>query len=93
VHEDWIQPSWLVPPLKVADWLALALAGLGIALGLRRDGATRALALFLLTFTALNALHHVEARYAIPVRSLYLAFVALGMASVGGWTYARVRGQ
>jgi 4-amino-4-deoxy-L-arabinose transferase-like glycosyltransferase len=93
VHEDWIQPSWLVPLLKVADWLALALAGLGIALGLRRDGATRALALFLLTFTALNALHHVEARYAIPVRSLYLAFVALGMASVGGWTYARVRGQ
>jgi 4-amino-4-deoxy-L-arabinose transferase-like glycosyltransferase len=93
VHEDWIQPSWLVPLLKVADWLALALAGLGIVLGLRRDGATRALALFLLTFTALNALHHVEARYAIPVRSLYLAFVALGLASVGGWTYARVRGQ
>jgi len=93
VHEDWIQPSWLLPLLKVADWLVLALAAVGIALGLRRDGATRALALFLLAFTVLNALHHVEARYAIPVRSLYLAFVALGLASVAGWTYERVRGQ
>ena len=93
VHEDWIQPSWLVPLLKVADWLLLSLAVVGIALGLRRDGATRAFALFLLAFTTLNALHHVEARYAIPVRSLYLAFVALGLASVAGWTYERVRGQ
>jgi 4-amino-4-deoxy-L-arabinose transferase-like glycosyltransferase len=93
VHEDWIQPSWLVPLLKLADWLALALAIVGVALGLRLDGVTRALALFLLVFTALNALHHVEARYAIPVRSLYLAFVALGLATVARWTYDRVRGQ
>jgi 4-amino-4-deoxy-L-arabinose transferase-like glycosyltransferase len=93
VHEDWIQPSWLVPLLKAADWLVLALAGLGIALGLRRDGVTRAFALFLLVFTLLNALHHVEARYAIPVRSLYLACVALGLASVARWTYERVRTQ
>ena len=93
VHEDWIQPSWLVPLLKLADWVVLALGLVGVALGLRRDGVTRAFALFLLVFTALSALHHVEARYAIPVRSLYLAFVALGLASVARWTHERVRRQ
>jgi 4-amino-4-deoxy-L-arabinose transferase-like glycosyltransferase len=93
VHEDWIQPSWLVPLLKVADWLALALALIGVAIGLRRDGATRTFALFLLAFTAVSALHHVEARYAIPVRSLFLAFVALGLASGTRWTHDRVRRQ
>ena len=93
VHEDWIQPSWLVPLLKLADWVVLALGLVGVALGLRRDGVTRAFALFLLVFTALSALHHVEARYAIPVRSLYLAFVALGLAPVARWVHERVRRQ
>jgi len=93
VHEDWIQPSWLVPLLKLADWVVLALGLVGVALGLRRDGVTRAFALFLLAFTALSALHHVEARYAIPVRSLYLAFVALGLAPVARWVHERVRRQ
>jgi hypothetical protein len=93
VHEDWIQPSWLVPLLKLADWLALALAFLGVAIGLRRGGVTRAFALFLLAFTGLSALHHVEARYAIPVRTLYLAFVALGLAATVRWTHERVRRQ
>ncbi len=93
VHEDWIQPSWLVPLLKLADWVVLAFALVGVALGLRRDGVTRAFALFLLAFTALSALHHVEARYAIPVRSLYLAFVALGLAPVARWVHERVRRQ
>jgi 4-amino-4-deoxy-L-arabinose transferase-like glycosyltransferase len=93
VHEDWIQPSWLVPLLKLADWLALGLALIGTAIGLRRDGITRAFALFLLAFTALSALHHVEARYAIPVRSLFLAFVALGLAATLRWTHERMRRQ
>jgi hypothetical protein len=93
VHEDWIQPSWLVPLLKLADWLALGLALIGTAIGLRRDGITRAFALFLLAFTALSALHHVEARYAIPARSLFLAFVALGLAATVRWTHERVRRQ
>ena len=93
VHEDWIQPFWLVPLLKLADWLALGLALIGAAIGLRRDGVTRAFALFLLAFTALSALHHVEARYAIPVRSLFLAFVALGLAATVSWTHERVRRQ
>ena len=93
VHEDWIQPSWLLPLLKLADWVVLSLALLGVAIGLRRGGVTRAFALFLLAFTALSALHHVEARYAIPVRSLYLAFVALGLAPVARWVHERVRRQ
>jgi hypothetical protein len=93
VHEDWIQPSWLVPLLKLADWLALGLALVGAAVGLRRDGVTRAFALFLIAFTAVSALHHVEARYAIPVRSLFLAFVALGLAATLRWTHERVRRQ
>ena len=93
VHEDWIQPSWLVPLLKLADWVVLALALVGVALGLRRGGITRAFALFLLVFTALSALHHVEARYAIPVRSFFLAFVALGFAAAVRWTHERVRRQ
>lgn len=93
VHEDWIQPSWLVPLLKLADWLALGLALIGTAIGLRRDGVTRAFALFLLAFTVLSAVHHVEARYAIPTRSLFLPFVALGLAGTGRWTHQRVRGR
>ena len=82
-----------MPLLKLADWVVLALGLVGVALGLRRDGVTRAFALFLLAFTALSALHHVEARYAIPVRSLYLAFVALGLAPVARWVHERVRRQ
>ena len=43
---------------------------------LRRGGAAGALGIFLLAFTLVNGIHHVEARYAMPVRGLYLAFVA-----------------
>ena len=76
-HEDWVQPGWLLPLLRGLDWLTLALAAAGTALALRAGGAARALALFLLLFTLVNGLHHVEARYAMPVRSLYVCFVAL----------------
>jgi hypothetical protein len=73
-HEDWVQPSWLLPLLRALDWASLALAAAGILLALRASGPGRALGLFLLVFTLANALHHVEARYAMPVRGLYLAF-------------------
>ena len=36
-------------------------------------------AIFLLVFTAVNGIHHVQARYAMPVRGLYLGFVALAL--------------
>jgi 4-amino-4-deoxy-L-arabinose transferase-like glycosyltransferase len=75
-HEDWVQPGWLLPVLRGADWLTLLLAAAGVGLALRRGGAARALGVFLLVFTLANGIHHVEARYAMPVRGLYLAFVA-----------------
>ena len=78
-HEDWVQPSWLLPLLRAVDWLTLALAAAGAALAFRLGGAGRALALFLVLFTLVNAVHHVEARYAMPVRGLYVAFVALAL--------------
>ncbi len=79
-HEDWYQPRHgaLLLLLQLVDWIVLALAGLGTVLALARAGPGRGIAIFVLAFTALNAIHHVEARYAIPVRGLYLALAALG---------------
>jgi 4-amino-4-deoxy-L-arabinose transferase-like glycosyltransferase len=81
-HEDWAQPGWLLPLLRAADWLALALAAVGAALAIRVGGAARALALFLILFTLVNALHHVEARYAMPMRGLYAAFIAVALLAL-----------
>jgi 4-amino-4-deoxy-L-arabinose transferase-like glycosyltransferase len=78
-HEDWRQPGWLLPFLRALDWVSLALAATGAWLALRAGGAARALAVFLLVFTFVNGIHHVEARYAMPVRGLYLAFAALAL--------------
>jgi 4-amino-4-deoxy-L-arabinose transferase-like glycosyltransferase len=78
-HEDWVQPAALLPLLRAVDWLTLALAAAGAALAFRIGGAGRALALFLVLFTLVNAVHHVEARYAMPVRGLQVAFVALAL--------------
>jgi 4-amino-4-deoxy-L-arabinose transferase-like glycosyltransferase len=93
-HEDWVQPHGLVWLLRAVDWLTLLLAAIGAALAIRLGGAGRALALFLLLFTLVNALHHVEARYAMPVRGLYVAFVALaGLALLDAARVRRERGQ
>jgi 4-amino-4-deoxy-L-arabinose transferase-like glycosyltransferase len=81
-HEDWVQPRGFVWLLRAADWLVLALAAAGAALATRRGGPGRALALFLVLFTLVNAIHHVEARYAMPVRGLYVAFVALALLTL-----------
>ena len=81
-HEDWVQPRGFVWLLRAADWLVLALAAAGTAVAFRLGGAGRALALFLVLFTLVNAVHHVEARYAMPVRGLYVAFVALALLRV-----------
>jgi 4-amino-4-deoxy-L-arabinose transferase-like glycosyltransferase len=88
-HEDWAQPGWLLPLLRAADWLVLALAAAGAVLAFRLGGAGRALALFLVLFTLVNAVHHVEARYAMPVRGLYVAFVALALL----WLLGRLGGK
>jgi hypothetical protein len=83
VHEDWRQPPGIrLLALRTFDWTVLVLAGLGIAVELARGGATRALAAFVVLFTLMSALHHVEARYAISMRSLYLAFAVVGVLSL-----------
>jgi 4-amino-4-deoxy-L-arabinose transferase-like glycosyltransferase len=83
-HEDWGQPGWLLPFLRALDWVSLVLAAVGGWLALRAGSTARALALFLLVFTFVNGIHHVEARYAMPVRGLYLAFAALALFQL--WT-------
>lgn len=81
-HEDWAQPGWLLPFLRALDWASLALATVGGWLAWRARGAARALAVFLLVFTVVNGIHHVEARYAMPVRGLFLAFAALALSQL-----------
>ena len=81
-HEDWVQPRGVVWLLRAADWLVLALAAAGAGIAARRGGPGRGLALFLVLFTLVNAVHHVEARYAMPVRGLYVAFVALALLAL-----------
>ena len=81
-HRDWYQPErdWLRLVLAAVDWLALVLAAAGAALALRKGGPARAVALFLLAYTAVLGVHHVEARFAMPVRGLMLALVVLALA-------------
>jgi 4-amino-4-deoxy-L-arabinose transferase-like glycosyltransferase len=83
-HRDWYQPErdWLRSLLAAVDWLALLLAALGAAVVLRRGGAARGIALFLLAYTAVLGVHHVEARFAMPVRGLMLAFVVLALSEL-----------
>lgn len=82
-HTDWYQPARLVDLLLAADWLALALAAVGGAIALRRRGPERGILVFLLAYTLVLATHHVEARFTIPLRGLYLSFAALALASLG----------
>ena len=89
-HEDWVQRDWLLPLLRAVDWLSLAVGVAGAALAMRAGGAARLLAVFLLLFTVTNGIHHVEARYAMPVRSLYVAFMALALFALVRETRARL---
>lgn len=78
-HEDWYQPSGVaLAVLRAVDVLVLALALFGLVLALRRGGSPRAVALFLLAYTVVIATHHTEARFAMPVRGLYLALMTVG---------------
>jgi hypothetical protein len=78
-RHDWYQPERDVLEVLLAavDWLLLVLAAAGLVLCLRRSGAARGVALFLLAYTAVLGTHHVEARFAMPVRGFMLALVAL----------------
>lgn len=93
-HEDWFQPTGaLLVPLRVMDWLGILLGVAGAALAIARGGAARAVALFVLLYTLVLATHHVEARFAMPVRGLFFALVTLALlrlASAGRRLLTRV---
>jgi hypothetical protein len=89
-HEDWRQPSGLaLDVLRAFSWLVLLLAAAGAALAVARGGPPRAVALALAAYTAVLATHHVEARFAMPLRGLYLAFAAFAVA----WGLERLRSR
>ena len=78
-HEDWYQPAGAaLAVLRTVDVLVLALALVGLFIALRRGGPPRAVAVFLLVYTVVIATHHTEARFAMPVRGLYLTLVTVG---------------
>jgi hypothetical protein len=82
-HEDWYQPSGAaLVVLRAAGGVVLALALLGLVVALRRGGPPRAVALLLLAYTVVIATHHTEARFAMPVRGLYLALTTVGALAV-----------
>ena len=88
-RHDWYQPERELLRLLLAavDWLLLVAAAAGLVLCLRRGGAARGVAVFLLVYTAVLATHHVEARFAMPVRGFMLALVALAAAEL--WSRRR----
>jgi 4-amino-4-deoxy-L-arabinose transferase-like glycosyltransferase len=79
-HEDWSQPSgsllWI---LRALDWLLLALALAGAVLAARRGGAAAGVVVLVVVYTVALGIHHVEARFAMPLRGVYLALVALAL--------------
>jgi hypothetical protein len=82
-HKDWYQPTGLaLPPLRALDWVLLALALTGAAIALRGGGAARGVVVFLAAYTVVLGTHHVEARFATPLRGVFLALVALAVATL-----------
>jgi dolichyl-phosphate-mannose-protein mannosyltransferase len=86
-HEDWSQPSALRIPFLALDFALLGFALAGSALGFSRGGAGRAAVVLLGAYTVVLATHHVEARFGMPLRGIFLAVVALALS------YAVSRGR
>jgi hypothetical protein len=83
-HNDWYQPGGALHwGLVALDWLLLALALVGSAVALRLGGPARAVVVGLAVYTVVVATHHVEARFGIPLRGLYLSLGAVALMSVG----------
>jgi hypothetical protein len=81
-HEDWYQPSGLaLVPFRALDVLLVALALLGAAVALARGGAGCAVVVFLAAYTLVLGTHHVEARFAMPLRGVFLSLVSLALAT------------
>lgn len=82
-HEDWYQPGGAaLAALLVLDGVLFALALAGAVLAFAAGGAPRAVVVFLAIYTAAVATHHVEARFGIPLRGVYLALALLPIARV-----------
>jgi 4-amino-4-deoxy-L-arabinose transferase-like glycosyltransferase len=82
-HHDWYQPHGVaLVLLQIVDWILIALAVLGIVLAIVRGGAARWIAVYLLVYSATLSTHHVEARFSIPLRGLFLAYVVLGATAL-----------
>lgn len=81
-HEDWYQPAGALLFLRIVDWVTIALGALGLGIAIARGGAARGVAIFLLAYTAAMGIHHVEARFAMPLRGLFLAFVAFALVQL-----------
>lgn len=83
-HEDWYQPGGLaLVGLQLLDWATIALALVGAVLASRRAGAGRAAVVLLAAYTAVLGTHHVEARFAMPLRGVELALVGLALTEAG----------
>jgi hypothetical protein len=83
-HEDWYQPEGAaLLALRLFDWLLLVAAAGGGALALARGPApARAVVVLALVYTVAMATHHVEARFAMPLRAFYFTLVALAAAAL-----------
>ena len=84
-HHDWYQPDGgelLV--LEALDWLLLLLSAAGAVIALRRGGPARAIVVFLLVYTLAIATHHVEARFAIPLRGFQLTLAVWAVLEAAG---------
>ena len=64
------------------DAALILLALLGAAIAVARGGAGRAAVVFLAVYTLVLSTHHVEARFAMPLRGVFLSLVALALASL-----------
>lgn len=82
-HFDWYQPGGpLLIGMIVFDWIVLLFALAGAALALARGGPAAGVVVFLAAYTLVLGTHHVEARFAIPVRGLFLALAAFAVAEL-----------
>jgi hypothetical protein len=82
-HEDWYQPAGAaLIPFRVFDAALILLALVGAAIAVARGGAGRAAVVFLAVYTLVLSTHHVEARFAMPLRGVFLSLVALALASL-----------
>src|SRR5207244_13380226 len=76
-HHDWYQPHGAaLLALQALDWILLVPAASGIVLGFLRGGAAAAVAVFLVVYSATLSTHHVEARFSMPLRRLFLPYAA-----------------